>query len=147
MRIILFTCAESAAIDQATNRVSIFHVIEEILSPVLPGAWPQMLVVAVGIREDGEPSVFNMTLRVTLTGREQPLLEGPFMIDFQNRPRARALGQIAGLVLPGPGVLRFAIFYGDREMAAWDINVTQIGAPVVINQPAPVAPAGVSPAQ
>jgi hypothetical protein len=108
-----------------------------------------MFVVAVATREENEPSVYNLSLRVTLTGREEPLIEGPFMIDFQNRPRARALGQIAGLVLPGPGVLGFTVSHGDREMAAWKIAVTQIGQPTIVNQPTQpaTAPEGTAPIQ
>jgi hypothetical protein len=142
MRLVLFTCAESAAIDQTTNRLSIFRVMEEIGSPAFPGAWPQMWIIAAGIRDENDPSVYNLTMRITLTGQQQPIVAAPFMIDFQNRSRARALGQIAGLVLPNPGVLRFSLSDGTSELGFWEVTVTQLGSPSVNMRPtSAVAPA------
>jgi hypothetical protein len=140
MRIVLFACAESAAVDQATQRLSIFHVLEEISSPVFPAAYPQFTMIVMASREQTEPSAFDLNLRITLSGQEQPLLDGGFQLEFQNRPRARTLAQIAGLPIPSPGVLHFSLSYEERELSAWDVLVTQVPHPTITTQPA--GPAG-----
>jgi hypothetical protein len=68
MRIVLFACAESAAVDQASQRLSIFHVLEEIFSPVFPAAYPQFTMIVMASREETEPSAFDLNLRITLSG-------------------------------------------------------------------------------
>jgi hypothetical protein len=135
VRILLFACAESAVIDQATNRVSVFNFLEEISSPIFPAAYPQLTIIIMSVRDDTEPSTFNYNLRVTLTGQEHPLLQGPLLIDFQSRHRARTLAQIAGMPVLNPGVLRFSIFDGESEIAFWETAVTQIVAPTITTQP------------
>lgn len=135
MRVVLFACAESAAIDQATNRLSMFHLFEEIFAPVFPTAVPQLTVVTVSSREEGEPSLFTLSLRVTLSGHGHPLVQGSPSVDFQERPRARTLGIMSGLVIPGPGHLRFVLYEGDQELSAWDVFVRQIGEPTIVTQP------------
>ena len=101
MRLTLFACAESAAIDQGTNRLSVFHFLEEILSPVFPAAYSQLVAVIIATREETEPSTFNLGLRITQGGQGQPLADGPILLDFQSRPRARVLTFMNGLVVPG----------------------------------------------
>jgi hypothetical protein len=81
MRVLLFACAESAAIDQGTNRVSLFNLLEEIASPVFPVVFPQLTMAAVSSREEMEPSLFTLSLRITLGG--QQLVESSLSIDFQ----------------------------------------------------------------
>jgi hypothetical protein len=136
MRMMLFACAESAAIDQATNRLSMFHLLEEILSPVFPSVFPQITVVALSSREEAEPSIFTLGLRITLSGHDQPLVHGSLFVDFQGRPRARTLGVVSGLLVPGPGNLRFSLSEGENELSAWDVIVRQIGEPTIVTQPA-----------
>ena len=58
---------------------------------------------------------------------ERPVLEGPFLVDFQSRLRARALGQIAGLLISGPGILRFSLSDETQELVKWDVTVTKLG--------------------
>jgi hypothetical protein len=135
MRVILFACAESASIDAATNRLSIFHFLDEIHSPIFPAAYPGMTLIALAAREEAEPNNFSFTLKIFLSGQEQPLFQGPFLFDFQNRLRSRALAQIAGLVVPGPGTLRFEILDGEKQIGIWETFVVRIGEPQIVPQP------------
>lgn len=135
MHVSLFACAESAVVDQRTNRLSLFHIMEEISSPTFPAAVPQLTVVVVMSREESEPSLANLMLRVTLTGLDKPLVEGPMAIDFQGRLRTRGLGHIAGMPVLGPGLLRFSLHDGDKELAYWEVIVIQVSQPKFVTEP------------
>jgi hypothetical protein len=145
MRVEMFACAESAVIDQGTNRLSVFNFLEDIFAPVFPLAYPQATIAIIASREETEPSTFDLNLRLTSTVQEQPLLQAPLRIDFQSRGRARVLAQIAGLPVPGPGRLRFSLLTGDDELAAWEVAVIQVSEPRIVVQPTgptgPAAPA------
>jgi Family of unknown function (DUF6941) len=135
MRLLLCVVAESASIDAATNRLSIFNILEEIHSQVFPAAYPQMTIVTICARENNESNTFTLTLRITIDGQEKPLLSGPFYVDFQGRVRARSLGQIAGLLIPATGILRFELLEGEQQLGSWETLVQRIGEAVVTPQP------------
>jgi hypothetical protein len=143
MRLVLFACAESAAIDQATNRLSVFHFLEDLSSPTFPTALPSVTAVFILAREEAEADSFNLTLRVTESGRDQPILEGPIFVQFQGRLRSRLLANIAGLPLVAPGRLQFAVFDDQHELARWEVTINQLVQPQITQQPSiPDPPSG-----
>jgi hypothetical protein len=133
MRVLLFAVAESAAIDQGTNRLSLFNLLEEIISPAFTIVFPQLTIATISSREEVEPSLFTLSLRITLG--DQQLVESSLSVDFQGRPRARTLGVMSGLMVPRPGNLRLALSEAENELSAWDVMVRHIGEPTIVTQP------------
>lgn len=127
MEVRLFICSESFALDAARNSLSLFHILEEINSPVFPVALPQMSVVAMFVREEEEPNEPQVRLRIQLDGQE--LFLGPMGVNFQGHLRTRSLGNIQALVLPRPGRLSVSVEQNDHALASWLVAVNQIGQP------------------
>ena len=121
----LLFCSDSAVIDLRTNTLSAFTVIEEIGSSSFPLVLSRLTVVSIITRTADEPSRPDWTLRVSLG--TQRLLDGPFRVDFQQRLSTKAIGEISGLVIPSPGVLRVDVMAGTDSLASWEIRVNQIG--------------------
>ena len=55
MKVQLLTCCESAAVDVATNRLSIFNIFTDVNSQAFPNAI-NLMVVAIIARDDSETS-------------------------------------------------------------------------------------------
>ena len=98
----------------------------------------QVSMVALALREANMPARYDIQMDITLN--DAPLIHGPFVVDFQDRLRARAIGQINGLVIPGPGTLRFRLVQNDETLAEGKTTVSMIGEPEMIQSP--TAPSG-----
>lgn len=123
-------CAQSLALDQRNNAMSLFHIIEELNIPAFPFALPYMAVVALFQRTLDEPNEPE-GIQLVLTHGEQELVRQPLAASFQGRLRMRAIAEIAGMVVPGPGVINVTIEHGERQRSTWPIVVNNIARPVV----------------
>jgi hypothetical protein len=115
-----FLVCESCSIDQATNRISLFNIIEEVQSgpPSSGDGMPiaQMVAVSCWNREDGdEDQDFQLTLRVHPPEGEYK----DFRLNFRmDRPRHRFTIRLSGGVPAGAsGTLRFETLLNDRHVA------------------------------
>jgi hypothetical protein len=123
----LFLCSDSAAIDQRSNTLSVFHISEHLLAAAFPVAIPRLDVIAILTREMGDPDRADMQL-IVYRG-EQELLSTPWVVHFLQQTTARALLEMNGVVVPAPGDLRFLCRIGERTLASWTISVVQAGQP------------------
>ena len=80
-------------------------------------------------RMEEEPEQPNFTIRATLAGKQ--LFDLPAQIAFQKHLRTRATIQIQGMVIPGPGSVRFELKDGENALAYWDLIVTAIAPPQI----------------
>jgi hypothetical protein len=121
----LFIACESAVLDQFSNRVSVFNVLEEINTPTFPGAVPQLTVLGMFGRSNDEPDEYDLRLRMKLEGRKDFLLDAPFKVNFQGALSTRAIGNIPGFVFPAPGRLSISISLGRKKYGLWDITAKE----------------------
>jgi hypothetical protein len=108
----------------------VFHIIEDVTVAAFPAVIPQMSVLTLFERTVDEPAQPNdVSLRITLN--EQELYQGPIEVRFGGHVKMRWITDIRGLVLPGPGLLSFLIFFGQNQLAEWAIPVQNIGQVMV----------------
>ena len=138
MQPVLFTCSEFAALDAGTNRISVFHILEEINAVSFPAFHGNMAVIAFLTREGSEPSTSTLQLVAELNG--QPIFGIPFPVDYQNHLKVRSINQIQGVPIPAPGILRVRLVDGARDLAEWKIQVSLVGQPQMVQQAPPEAP-------
>jgi hypothetical protein len=135
MRLVTLVCCETCVIDQFTNRVSVFNIFEEILTPTLPIAIYSLATFSLWAREPGEPDP-EATLTIKLNDRQ--MMQAPIAIAFQDKPRCRNVFTVNGLILGEQGQLTVEVAIGDAIYGTWT-------APVLIITPAaeavPAAPA------
>lgn len=122
-RLEFFVVAEDVSIDQSTNQVSVFSILEEVKMPGFPGRVNKCIAFALWRREPGdEERDFQMTLRVTLPTGQDYRLETNFRMS---RPRHRILNRLSSLPLPGEGELRFEVLLNGVHAAEHVVTVEQ----------------------
>ena len=138
MQIKLFLCADSASIDSRQNTISAFHILEQINAPGFPVVVPRIAVVMLASREQNDPSVVELHLQILLG--VQQLFDGPVPINFNQQLLTRAIIDLQGLLLPGPGELRLLLKEADDVLESWAVVVNQVGGtPVQMIFPPPAA--------
>ncbi len=120
-RLEYFLVAESLAVDRFTNRISLFHVIEEIRSASFPIVIPQAVAVSHWIAEAGDEGVdFQARLHMTTPDG----VESNFPQNFRLVDRAgRVIFGMSGVSIAREGVLRFELFLNGKSTATHEVLV------------------------
>jgi hypothetical protein len=115
-------CLAAAGIirDADTNVISAYNIIEQITAQSFPFLMPEMHVLCVWKKEDGEDNI-QCQFRVTLNGNV--LHDVPSTITFGNSYAYRSIIRLLGTVITGPGVLRFEFTIADRPAGIYEVLV------------------------
>lgn len=92
-------------IDAASNNISCIEVLEQLSVASFPNVFPEVAIVWCIAREANEPEAVPARFHILLN--ETQLYEAPVDVAFQGTLRTRAIVRLAGLVITGPGRLRF----------------------------------------
>lgn len=121
-RLEFFVVAESLSVDQLTNRVSIFNILERIQAPTFPLVLPQLMAVSLWEEDElDKEKQYQVAIRITLGDTELEHIKQN--LSFPRR-RLRTIAQIQNLAIPGPGRLEIELFL-NGEHKAWhyvDVN-------------------------
>jgi hypothetical protein len=128
MKLDLIACAESAAIDAPTNRLSLFNLLEEFTGQIFPSIVPSLTLIVVTTREAREPE--DLELHVKIRVNSNVIYENAIRANFQGKMRVRAITNISGLPIMEPGKVVFSVLHGKRLLGDWTIIVNS--APSVI---------------
>jgi hypothetical protein len=120
MRVVTFVCSDSFSIDQATHRLSLFHIIDRISAPSFPVVIPGMALCAVWERDQHDPITVEYDMKIMLDAQLLAKMTG--QIDFRGHDRARAVGKVQGFRLPNPGRIKILIEVGGVELAKWEMD-------------------------
>lgn len=120
-RLEYFLVAESVSVDQQTNRISFFNVVEQVSSSKFPATIPQIIAVAGWNTDEGDDKKdFQVTVRITSPGGEPK----DFHLNFRmGAKRSRAILVFQGIKLAGPGKLVVELSLNDKHQAAHSIDV------------------------
>jgi len=138
MKILIFACADQVVVDARTNRASLLNLIDELTAPDFPAAHPFLNVFALIGRTSREKEKTSGRLDLSI-GSQTKLLSTPIEIDFQGKPRARAVITIQGIIFEAPCILSAVITVG-KITARCEIPVVkgtppQIAAPLAATVP------------
>lgn len=129
-------CADSVIRDTETNNISLISILEEFKSRSFPVLVARAHAAFLLTRETQDAEEMHGTLRITLNDDE--LYQLPVQVSFEDKKRARLLVQIQGLLLPGPGQLRFSLRNHDGgELEGWEIEVSSVGMKPDVEQVVP----------
>jgi len=110
-----FVISESAAVDQQTNRMSIFNVLESVKSPVFPVILPGAVATVSWLRGEGDAGQdFMATLRLPWVPEAQRDLNQAFTFGEANH---RNIFYLRGLPIPDPGTFRFELLLNNEHVA------------------------------
>ncbi len=124
-----FLVAESVSVDQTTNQVSIFNIIEDMHVPMLPGALAQVAAVCawnVPPNEIGQD--FQATFRIVAPGLEQ---RDHAMNFTAAQTRQRMIVRMIGVPVAAPGQLLFEMLLNGQHQASHTVNITVEPLPIV----------------
>ena len=115
-----FIVGESVSIDQMTNRVSIFHVLEEIHASTFPVVIPQLTAVAHWNMLDGEIGNDYQVQIVAFADDESPTI---FSQNFKaTHPRQRTMLVFVGLKIQKEGRHRIELKLDGKHQAFHEID-------------------------
>jgi hypothetical protein len=136
-RLEFFIVSESMSVDQYTNRLSLFNILEEMASPTFPFVLPSAVAVSLWMMEPGdEERDFQCMLRVTMPN----VAQREFTANFRtNSRRHRIIQSFQGFPLNEPGVLRFEVLLNGQHMASHEVDITRMT--VETQDPPPTAEA------
>jgi len=115
--------------DVETNAISVYHIIEEIKAPSFPIFFPEVTFFAYLLREDSDPSIFELQGRISIDNTV--IVESTMRADFQDKRGNRQIFRIGGLPVPKPGMLVAEL--SNREtgdlIGRYEVRVSAIKGP------------------
>lgn len=130
MTVVTAILAQSVSIDQITNRLSVFNVIEGIQADRFPVVMQELVFVAVLRREGNDPARFNTTLTVQID--ETPIGRADLIVDFEDKPNTRLVGTFQGMPITGPGRLQFIMALPNTDPVTLSIQVMHTPVPAAV---------------
>ncbi len=122
-RLEYFVVAESVSIDQLTNRVSIFNILERIQAPAFPLTFPKLMAVSLWEEDEIDSErQYQVVIRITLGGNELEHIRQN--LNFPRR-RLRTIAQIQNLEIPGPGRMEIELKLNDEHIAWHYVDVNE----------------------
>jgi len=121
-----FIVSEELSVDQQTNRLSLFNVLEQIAAPNFPAMLLSAAAVSLWVADPGDDERdFQCTLRIIPQGGEH----SDFTTNFTFRSRRhRVIQRVQGFPLNEPGVLRFEVLLNGDYQASHEVDVSKIDA-------------------
>lgn len=128
MKALLFAVSEGAAIDQETNALSVFNVIDEITSVGLPLLIPKVVITL--IVECDEEVVEEVKGSIVIMNNDNEIHNISADIRFSGAPKARLRVTVGGLPVHESGKLIFKYLGTDPTFTAeLAIKVSEPTAP------------------
>jgi hypothetical protein len=125
-RLELFVVSEGVSVDQFTNQLSLFSVLEEVTPPDFPFVLPSAATISLWMKEAGDDDRdFQCMMRVLLPDGNRHELTTNFR--FRGR-RHRVIQRIQGVPLTEPGVLRFEVLLNGEYIASHEVDVLRINS-------------------
>lgn len=122
----LMLCAMGVVVDQNTNNVSIFNILESLSSPGFPLFVQKIDLLCVLERDAKDKNKVELELRIN-NNKAVELFKGPLKVDFQDKFRNRSIVNLNGMAIPNPGKLNFVLYHDNKELAAYSVEINQIG--------------------
>lgn len=134
MKVQFALCAQTASIDRATNRVSIFNVIDHFPVASLPVLIPALTFVAV-IEGDSDDATMKGVLEISAKGSTIFKMDVP--INFTSNRLARIVLNFQGIPVREPGPLAFCLTLPDGAAAKTEFQVLSVTQKNAIQAVAP----------
>jgi len=118
--------AENVIRDEVTNNISLINLIEEVNASGFPVYLAKVAILAIFERSshvvEGAKEL-NLKLHINRT----ELANTTLRIDFKDKKRNRTIISVNGLAIPHPGVLKAQIYYNNKRISSYTIEVKKIG--------------------
>ena len=139
-RLEYFVVADSVSIDQATNQVSVFNILEEIAAPKFPIVVQKCAALTLWQMEPGDDlKDFQASLCVHSSSSEKHR----FDINFKSKgTRHRIIQRLQCLQIEQPGDLRFEMLLNGEHAADHIVTVKKNGDLTPVSNAEPKSDSG-----
>lgn len=127
MRSKLALAAIGTAIDRESNNITVFSILEQINAPSFPVIMNEVSALYSLDKEAGDVDDFAVIAMIELESAQ--LVRTNITGSFQGKPRTRVRFNVRGLVISGPGLLRFSLRSQTSDALIAEYTVTVIGPP------------------
>ena len=127
MRVQFSLCAQTASVDRASNRVSIFNVIDHIPAASLPLILPTITFVSILETDQGEAASFKGVFEGKLNGTV--IARGEVPVNFVNGRLARVLLTLNSIPIREHGTLSFQLTIPTMATAEVRVQVVNLAMP------------------
>lgn len=124
MNVSFLACSEGAAIDQRTQNISLFNIIDRIQSVTFPFVIPRLFIAMTFMKEAEDSDQELITVRAALG--DSDLLQASLRPMFSGRQKARFMSEMPSIIIPSPGDLVISVLQKDRELATWTIEIGKL---------------------
>jgi len=114
----LAVCSDSFSVDQTTNRVSLFNLLDQLRIVGFPAVIPRMTMFFFVVREPMDPERTQAT--VTLRLGTQELFSTGLELNIGSSLRSRAVINLQGVVIPAPGTVTSEIAVNGVVLGRWE---------------------------
>jgi hypothetical protein len=121
MRNVVCLAAKGVVRDAATNTISVYAIIEDLLPEGFPFLIQEMAVLSIWRRDSNEAGQYDLTLSIELNGKVLNATE--VQVDFQKALANHTIINIGGMIIPESGVLRFVFQRGDTMVAEYGVAI------------------------
>lgn len=121
-----FVVSEDLSVDQQTNRLSLFNVLEQISGTNFPLVLKSFAAITLWVKEAAdEDRDFQCMLRIIMPNGRQHNFTSNF--KFVAR-RHRVVQRFEGFPIDEPGILRFEVLLNGEPKASHEVEVSRIDA-------------------
>jgi len=125
----LAVAAQSAVRDAESNSASVFNILETLAAAGFPFFVQKLSLLFMMTRDANDPPQHQLMLRISQGAHGDDAF--PVDCNFLEHFRTRNFIHLNGFVFRGEGVVRFGLFNGDQELAAWPVEVSLMAPPPV----------------
>ena len=120
-----FVVAQSLSTDRDTNVVSLFHILEELTVPGVPGQLGGFVAVSSwNMAPDERDRDFQVSLRIHLPEGQEPRVMDNFRVNFTaEKARHRVYLYVNGVPIEKPGELRLELLLGGQHQAEHTLTI------------------------
>ncbi len=117
-------CSEGAVIDQATNNLTVFNIIEEMAPDKnikFPFIFPRIVCILNLEKSKSDPEIISCDLKIKIDNEQ--INNFDVKLDFKGKKRSRLIVTINGLNISKTGIMRFALFCKEKELDHYNIAI------------------------
>ena len=131
-RLEFFVVSKAVSIDQTTNQMSVFEILEEMTTSSFPVQIPSLVAISLWRQEQGDQEQdYQLLLQITTPSGTSH----DFRTNFRLAGRRHRITQrIEGMVLEKEGVVRFEVILNDKHAAEHIVDILRVD-PIDIIKP------------
>jgi len=124
IKCVLALCAQNIVQDKKTNMVSAINIIDQFNSQGFPTIRPSTTFHFRLTREKTDKQKFECILKIYLNRKK--INEFDFPINFDNKLKFNLMVDMNGLVLSGPGEMRYSLYLKNKLLISRYVTVKKL---------------------